>query len=104
MWAGRKVQQTLFNPNDQPEENWAYVVERRFLVGAVGTNDAFDGTCGHWYTVPRPNHFRLEANAVLRAHELMTEFKRAWELKLVEFRVVPKYVGYVPPADEVWIS
>ena len=57
-----------------------------------------------WTTVRRPNHFRKEADAVKRCEELAVAFKRAMELKLVEFRAVPKYVGYVPPEDESWIK
>jgi hypothetical protein len=48
--------------------------------------------------------FRREASAVARAEELSVEYKRGIELDLIEFRVVPKYIGYVPDQDEAWIS
>lgn len=97
-------QGTFFNPNDQPEENWAYVVEQKFareLADAMG-RDPRDPL--EWESVKRPNHFRLEANAVARVEELMKEFVWACKLKMIEFRWTPKYVGYVPPEDEAWIK
>lgn len=99
----RKVQQFLIDPNDQPEENWAYVVEQKLgrdLADAMGRDPREELD---WETVKRPNHFRLEANAVARAEDLVKEF--AWGVKFnqIIFRVSPKYVGYVPPADESWI-
>lgn len=100
----RKTQETFFDAGEMPEENWAYVVEvwyHRDMLDALG-RDPRDRP--EWETVKRPNHFRTEASAVTRAEELALEFKRAAELKLVEFRVSPKYVGYVPPKDESWIS
>ena len=98
-----KRQDTFFNPKDQPEEFWAYVVEAwycRDMLDAMGRDPR---ERPEWETVPRPNHFRLEANAVKRAEALALEFKRAMELKLLELRVVPKYIGYFPPNDESWI-
>jgi len=102
--VAHKIQQTLFNPNDQPECNWAYVVELKWTDAAMRDALGRDPRSPvEWETAKRPNHFRLESNAVLRAEALVREFKRAVEMRLVEFRVVPKYVGYVPPQDESWI-
>jgi hypothetical protein len=97
-----KRQLTFFDANEMPEQNWAYVVERKMCQYAA--DFTLEGMPDTWETVPRPNHFRKEENAVARAEELAVQFKRAVTLKLVEFRVSPKYVGYVPPKDEVWIS
>jgi hypothetical protein len=100
----RKIQETFFNAGEMPEKNWAYVVEvwyHRDMLDALGRDPR---ERPEWETAKRPNHFRTEAGAVARAEVLTREFKRPIQLGLVEFRVVPKYIGYVPPADERWIE
>jgi hypothetical protein len=92
-----KRQTTFFLDNTMPDENWGWVVEFRYLDPEIG-----DGK-GEWECPPRPNHFRLEANAAARVVELSNQFKDAIRLKMVEFRFQPKYLGYVPPEDETWI-
>lgn len=92
-----KRQDTFFDSNEMPENEWAWIVEKKFIFPAL------PGEC-EWRIVPRPNHFRKESDAVKRAEDLNGEFHRAYELKLVEFRVVPKYIGYVPGEDETWIQ
>ena len=98
-----RITQTFFDVNYMPEENWAYVVEVRWsrdMLDALGRDPRSEP---EWETVKRPNHFRLEKNAVKRAEELAREFSRGLAMKLVELRVSPKYIGYVPPEDERWI-
>ena len=98
-----KKQQTLFDPNEMPPENWAWVVELKFDRGMLDAMGRDPREPIVWETVKRPNHFRVEANAVARVQELMKEFSRGVEMGLVQFRFEPKYVGYVPPEDETWI-
>ena len=97
-----KRQETFFDSDDMPTRNWAYIVERKVCQSVA--EFTLSGNPDEWQLVPRPNHFRTEANAIARAEELSVEFARAVKLKLVVFRVSPKYVGYVPPKDEGWIS
>ena len=92
-----RQQETFFDSPLMPEEFWCWTVEWRFLPPEK------DGEGGKWHLVMRPNHFRQERNAVSRGEALMEEFKAAARLKMLEIRVVPKYIGYVPPADETWI-
>lgn len=96
-----KRQGTFFDSNAMPPENWAWVVEKRFLAPEL---DVDPDNPAQWMTVPRPNHFRVEQHAVDRVAELAKDFKDAIKMKLVEFRFSAKYVGYVPPEDETWIK
>jgi len=80
-----------------PEEFWCWTVEWRFLPLEK------DGEEGKWHLVRRPNHFRQEGDAVSQGQALREEFKDAVRLKMLEIRVVPKYIAYVPSDDETWI-
>jgi hypothetical protein len=94
-------QETFFDAHMMPEENWAYIVERKFLPPMLDMNPS---CLPDWVLHSKPNHYRSEASARLRMDNLKIEFNDAIKFGLIEFRVVPKYIGYVPPEDEVWIS
>jgi hypothetical protein len=100
----RKIQQTLFDSREMPTENWAWVVEFQYNREMMDANGRDPREPLHWESVPRPNHFRLETNAVKRVQELSVEYAKYIKMGLVQFRFEPKYVGYVPPEDETWIS
>lgn len=100
----KKIQATFFDTNEMPEEFWVWVVEIKWTDSAMRDalgRDPRDPI--EWENVTRPNHFRLETNAVKRAEEIIAQFKRGAELKLFELRISPKYLGYKPDADERWI-
>lgn len=78
-WAGGK------------EDFWSFVVQHRVAKAEGGWES--------WEIDTRPAHFRREADAVERCEARRKEI----ESPLLEFRVVPKWLGFIPDADEVWI-
>lgn len=102
----RPSQARLFNTNEQPTRHWCFFVEYRIQeIVQAPPEYKVDvlGFMGDWGVVVRPNHFRTEEGAAARVEELKAENKRPVSLGLIEFRVVPKYLGYVPDDDEAWI-
>jgi hypothetical protein len=93
-------QETFFDAHMMPEENWAYIVEQRVPDSIADEARLFKG----WVIVDRPNHFRTGEKALTRLRGLEERWKETIAKGFLELRVVPKYVGYVPPEDEVWIS
>ena len=73
------------------EEFWCYVVQHRVAKAEGGWEP--------WESDTRPAHFRRESDAVERCDQRRKEI----ESPLWEFRVAPKWLGYIPDADEVWI-
>lgn len=100
MGESRPRQQQLFATNEMPESHWGWVVDYR-LRCMLGDDLS---TWSEWGCAPRPNHFRSEAGAKARVAEMMEEYGQGFRLSLLEIRVVPKYLGYVPPPDEAWIN
>lgn len=99
-----KLQTTFFNPNEQPPEHWAWIVEvfySREMMDGLGRDPQEPP---RWECFPlRPNHFRREDVAHERRLGLIEEYKHYITLGIIDFRVSPKYIGYIPPEDEVWI-
>lgn len=83
------------------EELWCFVVQHR-VAKAEGGWEA-------WESDTRPAHFRRETDAIVRCRARETEMNmiggpcRLGQAPLLEFRVAPKWLGYVPDADEKWI-
>ncbi len=97
-------QATFFSAEDYKSENWCWIVEIRYENQEYGVHIAA-APWSEWCIHPgRPNHYRSE----LRAHEvlqtLQAQYKRKIELGLVELRVEPKYIGYIPGSGETWIE
>lgn len=100
-------QKTFFSADDYPAQNWAWVLQVRYV------NLEYDGVkidpneFSEWKTYPHQpgevSHFRNE----LRAHAALAEriklHERKIHLRLLELRVEPKYIGYVPE-NEAWIE
>lgn len=92
---GGPRQTEIFTATDwsQGQEHlWCYVVQHR-IVHLSGWEP--------WESDTKPAHFRREADAI----ERMTARRREIDSPLIEFRVAPKWLGYVPDADadEKWI-
>ena len=99
----RHRQETFFDVNDQPTQNWCWIVEQKFsreMLDAMGRDPTIPAA---WEIGKCPSHFRTEARAIERAEGLAQECVYGIKQGLVEFRVVPKYIGYVPAKDESWI-
>lgn len=103
-WAdGPPRQDVFFDSQDQPPEKWAWVVLYR--LKDFGPKLDAEGEWSEWATAnPRPNHFRSRWGAETRIAGLILEHERKIRLGLVEFKVEPKYIGYVPGKDESWIK
>ena len=93
------AQNAFFSIHEMPEQNWAYAIECR--LGDQGPIEAAEWML---YRTGGVCHFRSEAGALERLQELNDDNCRSIALKVIEFRVVPKYVGYVPDKDEAWIK
>lgn len=104
-------QKTFFTAEDFPAQNWAWVLEYRYA------NLDHDGVrldpapFSEWRTFLRssnpkdkkPSHFMNELRAHTVLQECQAQFERKIQMGLVEFRVEPKYIGYVPE-NEAWIE
>lgn len=93
-----KRQDTLFDLHFMPTSHWGWIVEYRLLT--------YDSAplWSEWGTAPRPNHFRSEQGANDRVVEMKETHIRPSNLGIIEFRVSPKYLGYIPDSDEAWIK
>jgi hypothetical protein len=100
---GAPRQDTFFDSQDQPPQNWAWIILWR-IKDFGPTLDAAGEWC-EWATDPdRPNHFRSQAGAEQKIAKRIIELARKIKLGLVELKIEPKYIGYVPGKDETWIS
>jgi hypothetical protein len=91
---GQPRQTEIFTMTDwagEKDEFWCYVVQHRVALAEGGWEP--------WESDTRPAHFRREADAVARCQSR----RREVESPLLEFRVAPKWLGYIPDADEKWI-
>ena len=80
--------------------NWCYVVMYRASV-----NELIPDSWSQWVTdFVRPNHFRSIEDAYGRMSYRINEEDRKVKLGLLEFKVEPKYLGFVPAKDEAWIQ
>jgi len=75
----------------EKEAFWCYVVQHRVAKAEGGWEP--------WESDTRPAHFRREADAVERCEARCREMASTF----IEFRVAPKWLGYIPDADEQWI-
>ena len=73
------------------EHLWCYVVQHRVAKAEGGWEP--------WESDTRPAHFRTEEGATERCEARRREI----ESPLLQFRVAPKWLGYVPDGDEKWI-
>lgn len=74
---------------------WCAVVECRMN----------DGIWSDWVSDwEHPSHFRSESSAWARLEARQIVEKVKIRLGILEFRVIPKYLGYVPGRDETWIA
>lgn len=90
-----KVQTEIFTQTDWAggqEHLWCYVVQHRVAVA--------EGGWEKWESDTRPSHFRTEAGAIERMQQRRCEM----DTPLIEFRVAPKWLGYIPDGDEQWIQ
>lgn len=84
----------------QQGPHWCYVV----MVRVYG-NELIPDYWSQWITdFKRPNHFREYEAAVARMIHRRHEEHRKFVLGLIEFKVEPKYLGFVPAEDEAWIA
>jgi hypothetical protein len=91
---GRPRQTEIFTSTDwagKREDFWCYVVQYRVATAEGGWEE--------WSSDRPPSHFRTEAGAKERLAARMKEF----DTPLLELRVTPKWLGYIPDADEKWI-
>lgn len=89
-----RYQTEIFTATDYAqaqEEFWCFVVQHRVAKAEGGWEP--------WESDTKPAHFRRESDAVERCDQRRKEI----ESPLLEFRVAPKWLGYIPDADEVWI-
>lgn len=97
-------QESLFDANDQPPENWAWVV----LFRIVSYGPSYDQPAGEWSDWSpdwdRPNHFRSREGAERKIAKRALELEREIKLGIIELKIEPKYIGYVPGKDEAWIA
>jgi hypothetical protein len=100
----RKQQELLFNTSEHPEKHWCWAIEFRlsYFRNTVAHPEG-EYLWGDWGAVVRPNHYRKESAARARVEELKAEHVRPRHLDVVEFRIEPKYLGYIPDMDEAWI-
>jgi hypothetical protein len=104
-WRRRPRGKTLFDIRDMPREKWAYCVERRRLWTATGS-DGEETRVWRDYHRPvdkRPYGFLTRAAALRRMMDLMREDRHNIADGLVEYRVSPQYLGYLPDGEE-WYS
>jgi len=79
--------------------HWCYVVMYR-----VSVNELIPDSWSQWVTdFVRPNHFRTADAAYERMKYRINEEQRKVDLGLMQFKVEPKYLGFVPAKDEAWI-
>lgn len=100
-------QKTFFSADDFPAQNWGWVLEVRYA------NLDYDGVrldpepFGKWGTYPpqpgEVSHFRNELRAHAALQERQKLHERKMQMGLLELRVEPKYLGYVPE-NEAWID
>lgn len=91
---GRPRQTQIFTSTDWAqgcEDFWCYVVQYRVARAEGGWEP--------WASDRPPSHFRREADA----HERMRAREKDFDTPLLQLRVAPKWLGYIPDADEVWI-
>jgi hypothetical protein len=95
-------QESFFDVNDQPTENWAWVVLYR--IRQYGPTIP-DGIWMDWTNImQRPNHFRSRLGAERRIAQVVLENKQNVKAGLIQYKIEPKYIGYVPSKDEAWIA
>lgn len=84
-------------PDEMKREFWVYCVERRTM------SHLFDKTWwGDWNNADgfKPYGFKTQPAALRRMTDVMALDKAAVGTGRTEYRVYPKYVGYVPDAEE----
>jgi hypothetical protein len=105
----RPRQAVFFNDKEMPSENWCWTVEsRHWLEGWDISQGTFmhEGVWGHWLPIRGVSHFRTEELAEKMMSVLRGNLAQYFPERVgkIEYRVAPKYIGYVPSEDEVWIK
>jgi hypothetical protein len=107
-WRRRPRAKTLFDTADMPRDKWCYMVEcrRKMTVHALDElgNPVEDIVWADFHPMkPIPRGFGDEASALRRMIAQMREDRYNMGLGIVEYRVVPHYLGYKPDS-EAWYA
>ncbi len=96
--------QLICDPWDKPPSHWCWVVTVRMWFDGFELSPDAASQWSDWTTIGSPSHFRSETGAAIRKRFLEDRDAIVRTPRRKEFRVEPKYLGYIPGEDEKWIS